>query len=42
LYRISRGGQAGTITRWLRSAARWADEPERPYLNTGFRVVREP
>jgi len=42
VYRISRGGQAGTITRWLRSAARWADEPELPYLNTGFRVVREP
>ena len=42
VYRISRGGQAGSITRWLRSAARWADEPELPYLNTGFRVVREP
>ena len=41
-FRITRGGQAGSITRWLRSAARWADEPERPYLNTGFRVARNP
>jgi formylglycine-generating enzyme required for sulfatase activity len=42
VYRISRGGQAGSNTRWLRSAARWGDESERPYLNTGFRVAREP
>jgi formylglycine-generating enzyme required for sulfatase activity len=41
-FRITRGGQAGSITRWLRSAARWADDPEQPFINTGFRVAREP
>jgi formylglycine-generating enzyme required for sulfatase activity len=42
VYRVSRVGQVGSITRWLRSAARWTDSPELPYINTGFRVVRNP
>ncbi|MCF7810324.1 formylglycine-generating enzyme family protein [bacterium] len=39
--RIQRGGQSDNVTKRLRSAGRWRDNPDEPHSARGFRLVRD-